>query len=188
MSTPDHRSGPHILRAVLRSARGRSTGSACHRAGTPASGESSRPAARPAAWPVPPRRPPAICASVRTRSGALRTRSRQWRSTSPRVRPARRRAAPVRHRRVTPSSACRGRNRPSDRASGDQNGCFAPSVPASCRASSWCSDRTNSFEGPPATARAVNAMSCPSGETVGGESRPRPSGSAQVNRVVRLAG
>ena len=71
---------------------------------------------------------------------------------------------------------------PSDVPSGDQNGCFAPSVPSMAVASSESSDRTNrrGVE-PPLT--AVTAMRRPSGETIGAESSVVSGGSDHVNWV-----
>src|SRR5438034_755414 len=52
------------------------------------------------------------------------------------------------------------------RSSGDQNGNIAPSVPASCRASSTSNARTASTFRPPPRAVTMNASFRPSGERV----------------------
>ena len=70
---------------------------------------------------------------------------------------------------------------PSDRPSGDQNRCFAPSVPSMAVASRESSDRTNRRDGEsPLT--AVNAIRRPIGDD-GGESSAVPAGSDHVNCV-----
>ena len=71
---------------------------------------------------------------------------------------------------------------PIDAPSGDQNGCLAPSVPATAVASSESSDRTNKRDGEPPL-MAVNAIRRPSGDTTGAESSPVPAGSDHVNCV-----
>ena len=71
---------------------------------------------------------------------------------------------------------------PSDMPSGDQNRCFAPSVPSMTAASRESSDRTNRRDGEsPLT--AVNAIRRPIGETTGAESSAVPAGSDHVNCV-----
>ena len=62
---------------------------------------------------------------------------------------------------------------PSDLPSGDQNGCFAPSVPSITVASRESSDRTNR-RGAELPVTAVKARRRPSGETIGAESSAVP--------------
>src|SRR5687768_11474603 len=71
---------------------------------------------------------------------------------------------------------------PSDLPSGDQNGCFAPSVPSITVASRESSDRTNR-RGAELPLTAVKARRRPTGETTGAESSAVPAGSDQVNWV-----
>src|SRR5687768_7170407 len=74
---------------------------------------------------------------------------------------------------------------PTDFPSGDQNGCFAPSVPGIILGSSESNVRTNNRE--PDASSPANTMDWPSGDTTGAEFSPTPAGSDHAD-LMRVTG